>query len=336
MYNNNAIDIIGMSALMNQNDIDHQKNIKQIENDLINDNSQFINYKNKHNEQYYPVDDYKKQLNKFNIDNDTISVSSSYNINNNNKVENIDTQTIMSDIDDIDNMLNSLNITNNNTNTSYNNNNNINSNDKYQYKDKHYYNLTREQQNQNIVDNALSEYDDNMNFDLDDEIKKEKKMMLLEEIDELRDDMIKDGINIDKVEIVNQHSDLETIENVKRLLKLKYNRYQYSGYAEDMIVSGFEMLEYICDGKTEILGLKPDLTDYTNTVRCKLHRLRHETSEITNNIVQQYDIGPVMRILLSLIPGAFIHSSMRKSQYNDNIHNNTTFEEAISEIRNFE
>ena len=71
MYNNsNAIDIIGMSALMNTNDIDHQKNIKQIENDLIHDNSQFTNYSSTQKpNQYLPVDDYRKQLNKINIDN---------------------------------------------------------------------------------------------------------------------------------------------------------------------------------------------------------------------------------------------------------------------------
>ena len=348
---NSPINVIGVSALVNQNEVDRQLNAKDIENEFINKNSYFSKYNNDRPEEYISIEDYQNKLKNINtphpmsvnpnssynelsqaepVSNDRSSV---YSFNNDTENDN-DTMSILSQMNDLDKDLNNLNFENFNSSESLNRPSNLSN----KPSDPFLVKMTNEQHNQNIINSALGgEYDeDEINFDIDQESKDEKKLMLLEKIEDIKGELIDEGINIKNVPEVGHESDLEAIEYVHRVFMIKYNRHRFSGFAEEFILAGAGVLETVFDGQNEFLGQKPDLTDYSDTVRVKLRRLRHETSTIMGGVMDQYDIGPVTRIMIELIPSMFLHAKLNKNQYKNNIYQDINMNDAISDIRSLE
>lgn len=335
---NSSINVIGMSSLINKNEVNRSLDIKDIENEFLNKNSYFNKNLNEKPEEYISVDDYQRKLKNLNLDlsnNSNISnmESSTEYIPNNNFNDKSSIYSFNNDFDDTKSMISQLNDLDKDLN-------NINFNFTPPKKtDPYLVKMTNEQHNQEIINTALGgDYDeDNINFDIDQESKDEKKLMLLEKIEDVRDELIEEGINVEKVPSVDHHSDLETIEYVHRVYMIKYNRHRFSGFAEEFILAGAGVLETVFNGQNEFLGLKPDLTDYSDTVRVKLRRLRHETSTIMGGVMEQYDIGPVTRIMIELIPSMFLHAKLNKSQHRNNLYNDdVSMQNAISDIRSLE
>lgn len=335
-----SINVIGMSSLINKNEVKKTIDIKDIENEFINKNSYFNNYQTNKNEDYISIEDYQNKLKNMNINFNNENISKPEPINSTNfdraslysepsikqsypsPPQDVDeTTSIISQLYDLDKDLNNINLSN--------------FNDKH---DHHLEYMTNEQQNQNIINNALQdEFDsNNINFDIDQESRDEKKLMLLEKIDDLRSELMDEGINIDKIPNVDYSSELDTIEYVYRVCMIKYNRHRFSGFAEEFILAGAGVLETVFNGRNEFLGLKPDLTDYSDTVRVKLRRLRHETSTIMGGVMDQYDIGPITRIMIELIPSMFLHAKLNKSQYKNNLYQDINMNQAISDLRSLE
>jgi hypothetical protein len=332
---NSAINVIGTSSLINKNEVSRVIDIKDIENEFINKNSYFNKYSIEKSEEYTPIEDYQNKLK--NIDH-SIPLTSSYDELSDAEPVLFDkspeyypsndfdeTKSILSQMNDLDKDLSSLSFNNftpppNKT------------------PDPYLVKMTNEQHNQNIVNNALGDdYDENdIDFDIDQESKDEKKLMLLEKIDDIRGELTDEGINIDKVPSVDHSSDLESIEYVHRVFMIKYNRHRFSGFAEEFILAGAGVMETVFNGQNDFLGLKPDLTDYSDTVRVKLRRLRHETSTIMGGVMDQYDIGPITRIMIELIPSMFLHAKLNKSQYKNNLYQDINMGSAISDIRSME
>jgi len=346
---NSAINVIGMSSLINRNEVDKTINIKDIESEFINKNSYFNKY-SQPKEEYVPIDDYQNKLKNINnnisdnymtLDETKSSMDMDFNdASSFNFDKNFDeTRSIISQMNDLDKDLNSLNLNFGGESKQHSNNysNPPNNYSKPQI-DPYLTKMTNEQHNQNIINNALGgDYDENdINFDIDQESKDEKKLMLLEKIEDLKEELVGEGINTEKVPSVDYESDLETIEYVHRVYMIKYNRHRFGGFAEEFILTGAGIIENIFNGQNEFLGLKPDLTDYSSTVRVKLRRLRHETSTIMGGVMEQYDIGPFTRIMIELIPSMFLHAKLNKSQYKNNIYQDVNMNSAISELRSLE
>lgn len=196
------------------------------------------------------------------------------------------------------------------------------------------YKLTQEQQNQKIVDKVLNfENNDNGNFNIDDENREDMKLTLLEKIDNLTEELEDDGINLSKIPKVDYNSDLEKIEYVAKLLMLKSNRNRYSNLGEEFILAIAGGLEILCDGKRDFLGVKPNLVGYSDVVKVKLRRVKNDTSQIVSNVVEKYEMSPIMTLLIELVPSLFLHSRRRSNQIYDNLYNDLN--DDISEIRKF-
>lgn len=199
------------------------------------------------------------------------------------------------------------------------------------------YKLTQEQTNQKIVDKVLNfsndSENDQFNFNIDDENREDMKLTLLEKIDNLIEELEDDGINLDKIPKVDYTSNLEKIEYVAKLLMLKSNRNRYSGLGEEFILAIAGGLEILCDGKREFLGIKPNLVGYSDVVKVKLRRVKNDTSQIVSNVVEKYEMSPIMTLLIELIPGLFLHSRRRSNQAYDNLY--TDLNDDISEIRKY-
>ena len=176
--------------------------------------------------------------------------------------------------------------------------------------------LTEEQNSQQIINSYFSN-DSSLeatHYDFDQENKDDMKLRLLERIDNLKEELEEDGVNLSKIPSVDFSSDLQEIENAAKLLMLKATRNKYSTMGEDFILALSSGLETLCNGKREFFGMKIDLTNCTDIVKVKLRRVKNETSQIVSNVVEKYEIPPIMTVLIELVPALFLHSQRRSRQ----------------------
>lgn len=327
MENTNDIsNLIGMSSLLNNSEIDNSIKPQNIEKELIQNTLELDTFKNDDLLNYNPIQEYN-----------SVFESLIENPSDNDHIDETKSNTSDSDInndedDDNSEIDNLINLTKNN---SYNSDPyKVSSNNYNDYSSSNFaYKLTEEQQNQQFVDNVLSTTNNGYNYNIEDENREDLKLTLLEKIDNLTEELEDDGISLDKIPKVDYNSNLEQIEYVAKLLMLKANRNRYATLGEEFILAMASGLEILCNGEREILGIKPDLQGYSDVVKVKLRRLRNETSQLVGNVVEKYEISPLTTLLIELIPSLFLHSKRRKNQSYDNLYNDLS--DDINEIRKF-
>ena len=144
---------------------------------------------------------------------------------------------------------------------------------------------------------------------------KNKKAMLIEQIQLLKLLLEEDGENVDKIPDVSEYDDIKKLEHIHRILKIKKDRAQFSTMGEEILLFFVHLLENVFDGKTTYFGkYAPDLRGFHCNVQQRLRRNRFETSTIVSNIVENYQISPQSKLLLELIPSLFLYS-FTKSQH---------------------
>lgn len=142
----------------------------------------------------------------------------------------------------------------------------------------------------------------------------EQRADKLDEIAQLTQILKEDRVDVSAVTTVGPDSTTEEINSALRALRLKNNRNRYTSLGEELMMGVAEFIESTFDGDTEIpvLGWRPDYTGYRNTVQTKLMRMRFETSQLVGGIVQQYNMGPVSRIILELLPSLLLYPSQNR------------------------
>jgi hypothetical protein len=297
-------DLLGMSSIFNKDETKNDVNLKSVEKEFIKKSLDIDEDDTLNNEllTYNPINEYKNLINE---------------ISENKKEESVSDEDDMSEYNEIIEFASP----NKKPSKSY-------DDDDFSYK------LTQEQTNQKIVDKVLNFSDNNNDdFNIDDENREDLKLTLLEKIDNLTEELEDDGVNLNKIPKVDYHSDLDKIEYVAKLLMLKSNRNRYSNLGEEFILAVAGGLEILCDGKREFLGVKPNLVGYSDVVKVKLRRVKNDTSQIVSNVVEKYEMSPIMTLLIELVPSLFLHSRRRSNQIYDNLYNDLN--EDISEIRKF-
>ena len=330
---NDISNLIGMSGLLNNSEIDNSVKPKTIEKELIQNTLELDTFKQDELLNYNPINEYNSVFeslidqssdNNFNdtddsneLDNNRSDSNQNYsNQNYSNDNYSNDDNDDNDDNSEIDNLIN------------YSQNNNSYDQNSFAYK------LTEEQQNQKFVDKILSTNNSNQyDYNIEDENREDLKLTLLEKIDNLTEELEDEGISLDKIPKVDYNTNLEQIEYVAKLLMLKANRNRYATLGEEFILALANGLEIICNGERQILGAKPDLQGYSDVVKVKLRRLRNETSQVVGNVVEKYEISPITTLLIELIPSLFLHSKRRKNQSYDNLYNDLS--DDINEIRKF-
>jgi hypothetical protein len=189
--------------------------------------------------------------------------------------------------------------------------------------------VTNEQKKQQIVNEAMTNFN-STGFDIEKEKEEDRKDILLEQIDMLRDILEDEGVNITRIQKVDKHSSIEDIESVFKWLTMRNDRNRFGTLGEEIILSGCKFLEKAFDGKRDYFGAKPDLTGWSDTARTKLVRSRYHTSTIISNMMNDYNISPSARLLLELVPSALLYANRRKT---NRVFNQEDYSSALSDLR---
>lgn len=190
----------------------------------------------------------------------------------------------------------------------------------------------------NGLDDILKAYSGQQNHQINMDRERDEEMlnMLLENIEELKAELQKDNIDISRIPEVNEDSNIRTVKMVYKLLQNKYDRNRCNTFGSELILAGAQGLGYFFDGKRQIGPFRPNLAGWHNTVRPKLRRMRYETSTIISNIMQEFNIGPIGRIAIELIPSAIIYNNTRREQNGRKNYTQDQMSEALDELRQFD
>ena len=209
-----------------------------------------------------------------------------------------------------------------------------------QYSDRHqsygYNDPYRNHKNNEYLDKALDTYSGTKEINEKQEDEEDTKAILLDDIDELKDELLKEDIDLSRIPNLNKDSSITDIKKVHSILKRRYTKTRCNSLGSEIIMAGAQGLEYIFNGQRRIMGYTPDLTGYSQTLRVKLRRLRYETSTIVSDIMDNYNISPMGRVLLEIIPGAFIYSSAKKAQSQRSNYSPDQLSTAFDDLRQFD
>lgn len=199
--------------------------------------------------------------------------------------------------------------------------------------------MTNEEKRQRIINGALGDImpkDGSTAFNIEQERVEDDKARKLEHISSLLEILNELSESTAGIPRVTAQNSMEEIDAVLRHLTLKNDRKRCCSFAEECILLGAHGVEWLFDGEKSYLGYKPDMVDWHKTVQSKLRRMRHDTSTVVNNIMQEYGLGSGMRLALELIPSAFLYSRMRKSSGKDNLVSDDEFNAGVSKMRDAE
>ena len=183
-------------------------------------------------------------------------------------------------------------------------------------KDSNYLRRTEEEKKQQHISNVIktmnkdNKYDD---FSIEKEREDDDKIILIEQIDNLRDVLETDNVKLNKIPSASLDMPIRKLREIKKILTLKNDRQRLCIAAEEIILSIVNLIEYVFNGERDFFGMYPDLVGWPSTVRQKLRRMRPETSMMVSDFMRQYKINGTSRLLIELVPSMFLYS---KSRYN--------------------
>lgn len=175
---------------------------------------------------------------------------------------------------------------------------------------------TLEQERRSHIDSVVGPVGNGADFSLEKEKREDLKCSMLAEIDSLITSLSMEEVNLERIPSVNMKSSYEEIETTLKILRHKNDQTRCCTFAEEAMMFAAYALEDLFDGKQVWFGRwSPDLTGYHNQMNVKLRRVRYDTGQIVGSIMEEYNIGPGVRIALEVVPNMFLYSKMRKQQH---------------------
>jgi len=193
-------------------------------------------------------------------------------------------------------------------------------------------------QNQMRQQQLLGALGDGPQFTLEKERLADLRSAKLEKIESMRQSLEEEGVNCENIDTVTSEDPDDKIEAVYRTLSHKLDKIRYCSLAEELVLAGVGGLESIFDGKRLYFEkYKPDLTNWNITVQAKLRRVRPETAMMVGAIMRDYNISPMWRIAMELVPSAISHMRLRSKQSESSgLYHDVELSRAINEIRGTE
>ena len=166
---------------------------------------------------------------------------------------------------------------------------------------------------------------------------KDSKITMIAEIEQLKEQLTSDDINVESYPTPTVDSTYESIKSVLDALKNKYDQNRYSSLAEEILIGAATLLETVFDGTREIplFGWRPDYTGYHNTVNVKLNRMQYETSNIVGRFFKKNHISDGARCAMELLPTLFTYPKVNANQNKQQGISTSTqkYQSAMSSVR---
>ncbi|MFA5176689.1 MAG: hypothetical protein WC440_00900 [Candidatus Omnitrophota bacterium] len=168
--------------------------------------------------------------------------------------------------------------------------------------------FTDEEMKRGRVMNALSALRIGADGFLDSDREHDMKVSAIEEIEDLVALFKDNGEDVSHIHVPTIDESLEIIQSTLTLLKRHNDRRRFGSVADDCIMMAASGLEYLFDGNRSFFGFKPNLSGWKSHVRTKLRRMRHDTSQIASSLMNDYNFGPISRLIIELVPSMIMYA----------------------------
>lgn len=199
--------------------------------------------------------------------------------------------------------------------------------------------MTNEEKKQNVVNSVFDDEDgdDEVTETISRDQNEEEKSILIEEIISIKSALEKEGVQLPNYQSPSMMLSIKELRNQRRIYNLINDRRRCETLGVEFAILGARAVAKVFDGKRSFMGKKPDLTGWDKSVQQKLRRMKHDTSSVVGNAINGTGIGPGTRILLELLPSAFLHSSM-KDEMNKKRNNipDKELNDDINKLRDFD
>jgi hypothetical protein len=173
--------------------------------------------------------------------------------------------------------------------------------------------VTNEQRRKEQINAVMGDSPD-VDVSFEAEKREDVKLLMLGQIENLMASLVHCDVDMTRIQRVDRTSSFEEVERVLKLLRMKNDHVRCRTFAEECILFGAYVAEGVFDGKRKFFGRSPDLRGWHHSVIAKLGRMKYDTGEVVSSFMQDYNIGPFMRILLELFPSAIVYSIMKDRQ----------------------
>jgi hypothetical protein len=156
------------------------------------------------------------------------------------------------------------------------------------------------------------------------------KAMLLAQCELLIQTLKEEKVDLSNIPKIDDKSSLNTVTAVLKMLRNKNNLRRSINIGEDMMLLAASGLESVFDGKTSYMGFYPALTGWTDSLRPRMRRMRADTAEVVTNAMNGFNVGPLGRMALEILPHAVLYSrdnagqqekgKMSDSEYRQTLH----------------
>lgn len=155
------------------------------------------------------------------------------------------------------------------------------------------------------VDERLTSY-------MKDESDEEELIRLKEKIENLKNTLSDESIPYENIPNVNNPRTVEEARRVANTMQYRIDRIRCTEMFEEIVLTGCGFLEEVFNGETEILGGKPDLRGYSDTLKVKLRRMRGDTTDAVSSIMNGNKFPLWLKFLLEFGPSIFLYTRGRK------------------------
>jgi len=154
------------------------------------------------------------------------------------------------------------------------------------------------------------------NYDLSHERMDDEKLMMIEQIEELKVNLELEDTDVSRFK-VDENDSFDTIKKIHTKLKLKSQYKSYSGMFEHSVILGAECVEWAFDGRKDYFGYTPDMTGWSETVQVRLQRMKLETASFVSGIMQEYKMSSGLNIFFQLVLSGVMHSVAKNKENQD-------------------
>lgn len=189
---------------------------------------------------------------------------------------------------------------------------------------------TREEKAQDIISSVLGQRNQYKSISQEDkelenliaiEQEKDMKAMLVAQYDLLKTTLLEEKVDLTRVPVIDENSSLAVINAALKMLRYKNDLRRYVSIGEDLILFMGYGLEAAFDGKTSYFSWCPDLTGWTASIKPRIKRMRADTSQVVSGVMNNFNFGSFTRMLLELVPSAFLYSKVRRDQKKGSVTN---------------
>ena len=142
----------------------------------------------------------------------------------------------------------------------------------------------------------------------------EAKADALGEISLLLSDLEEEGANLKGIRDVDSNSSLADVRSTLMALRYRSDSMRCASTAGEVLMLAAKAVEKFFNGEREMMGYRPNMSGWSNTVAPKIRRLKPSMGRVMHDVMEERGVGPISRLAMEILPSAVMYGVTRSQQ----------------------